>query len=180
MGPLSKYIWIFEDFSYVFLSISYHYCTFNDFSSFLFLRLSWYHSITFNIFLNDLIYCRSCNANSFGNICDWHPDGSQIPIFAESQFNDLDFHGKLHLGPLLQEFVQVSDWQVYYFRILFFQNNIWWILLHLFMEVLSFHLNGLDLIYLWIDKFRKVVFSYMLIIVIAVFNVNNSSASLRI
>ena len=148
--------------------ISYLNCRFNYFSPFLFLRLCWNHSITLNIFLNDLIYCWSCNAYSLGNIGDWHSNRFQVPIFPESQFNDPNFHGKLHLWSLLQEFVQVSDWQVNYFGILFFQNDVWWILFHLLMELFSFLMNRLDHLYLarygpqvpcWNYELRKIHFS---------------------
>ena len=97
MCPLSKYTWIFQNLSNMFDPISYHYCSFDNFPPFLFLRLSRNHSVTFDIFLNDLIYCGSCNTHPFCNIWNWHYCRLQIPILAESQFDDLDFHCKLYL-----------------------------------------------------------------------------------
>jgi hypothetical protein len=79
---------------------------------------------------------------------------------------------------LLQEFVQVSDWQVNNFWILLFQNNIWWILFHLFMESFSFLLNGLNHLYLfWYYELRKIHFSKIFII-INFFNYIDSPAPL--
>ena len=117
----------------------------------MFLRDCRNHSTINYIILDDLVSCRPGNAYPFGDVGDRKPDGSQVPIFSESQFYDLDFHRELDLRPVLQELVYISDWQVDNARILLLQNLVVAILLHLLVEVFSLLLNGLDHVDLWDD-----------------------------
>jgi len=104
------------------LPIAYLHSAFDDFLPLVFLGLGRNHPITLDVLLDDLIHGGPGYTDSFGNVGDGHFDRLEVPILAEPQLNDPDFHGELHLGPLLQELVQVSDRQVDHARILYFQN----------------------------------------------------------
>ena len=65
--------------------------------------------------------------------------------------------------------MQVFDWKVYYFWILFLQNLIIRVLLHLLMELFSFLMDRLDHLNLWFYVFIKVLFSYILISILYFF-----------
>ena len=162
------------------LSISNLNSSFDDFLPFLLLWLCWDHSVTLYVFLDDLVDCWPGDTYSFSNVSDWHSNRFQVSIFPESQFNDLDFHGELYLRSMLQELMQVFDWQVYYFWILFLQNLVIRVLLHLPMELFSFLLDWLDHLNLGFYVFVKVLFSYILISVFLFINNTYSSTSLGI
>ena len=57
MCPFSKYFRIFEKISDIEVLITNINRLLNDFSSFLFFRKRWNHSIIFNIFLDDFVNC---------------------------------------------------------------------------------------------------------------------------
>jgi hypothetical protein len=78
----------------------------------------------------------------------------------------------LHLGSVLQQFLEISYRQVHNFWILIFQDLVVAAVLHLLVELVSFLLDGLDHGHLWDYILRKVVFpekTHLLILVIFIY-----------
>jgi hypothetical protein len=67
---------------------------------------------------------------------------------------------------MLQELVNIFDWQVDNARILLLQNPVVAVVLHLQVELLSFELDGFDGLDLWNDKLEEIILTEHLHIII--------------
>ena len=67
---------------------------------------------------------------------------------------------------MLQELVNIFDWQVDNVRILLLQNPVVAVVLHLQVELLSFELDGFDGLDLWDDKLEEIILTEHLHIII--------------
>ena len=103
MGPFSQSLGIFQHSGDL---IS------QDLLPLMFLWNARYHSIIDLILLDDLVHGGTSDADLFCNVGDRHSHRLQLSISSESELDDLHFHGKMDTGPLLQELVQILDWQI--------------------------------------------------------------------
>jgi hypothetical protein len=67
---------------------------------------------------------------------------------------------------MLQELVNIFDWQVDNARILLLQDPVIAVVLHLQVELLSFELDGFDGRDLWNDKLEEIILTEHLHIII--------------
>jgi len=67
---------------------------------------------------------------------------------------------------MLQELVNIFDWQVDNARILLLQNPVVAVVLHLQVELLSFELDGFDGLDLWNDILKEIILTEHLHIII--------------
>ena len=78
---------------------------------------------------------------------------------------------------MLQELVNIFDWQVDNARILLLQNPVVAVVLHLQVELLSFELDGFDGRDLWDDKLEEIILTEHLHIIITA--IHKAVTSLR-
>jgi len=178
MCPLSQYLRILKNVGNIKLLITYVDRPFYDLASFLFFRNGRNHSVVFDIFLDYLVDSWPGYAYSLCNVADRHSNRPQVSVLSEPKLNNFYFHRKLHLGSVLQQFLEISYRQVQNFWILIFQDLVVAVVLHLLVELVSFLLDGLDHGHLWDYILWKVVFpekSHLLILIIFIYNTQTSA-----
>jgi len=115
VGPLSQDLRVFQ-YSSNFIS-----------QDLLPLMLFWNarnHSIIDLVVLDDLVHGGTSDAHLFCNVSDGHSHRLKYAISSKPKFNDFNFHCKINTRPLLQELLQILDWQIDNFGILLKQDVI--------------------------------------------------------
>ena len=123
------------------------------------------HSIIDLVLLNDLVHGGASDADLLRYVGDGHPHRLKLPVPAEPELDNLDLHGELDAGPLLQELFYIFDWQICDMRVLIQQNAVGGIAPHLAVVFGSALELGKLFLFPW---FRSIVHLSLYLLVIVV------------